>query len=88
MRDQPSAGASGPPAYGGRGVGEGLGELQGVADAAEGDGWVTAVIWRAGENRSDLAIFEAQDIAKGPIAITEMPRRVPFGFHGNWAALD
>ncbi|TAJ69920.1 MAG: carotenoid oxygenase family protein [Phenylobacterium sp.] len=58
------------------------------ADAAEGDGWLTAVLWRAGENRSDLAVFEAQDIAKGPIAIAEMPRRMPFGFHGNWAAID
>lgn len=57
------------------------------ADAAEGDGWLTAVIWRAGENRSDLAVFEAQDVAKGPIGIAEMPRRVPFGFHGNWANL-
>lgn len=58
------------------------------ADAAEGDGWLTAVIWRAAENRSDLAIFEAQDVEKGPIAVAEMPRRVPFGFHGNWAAID
>ena len=55
------------------------------ADAAEGDGWLTAVIYRAAENRSDLAIFEARDIAKGPIALAEMPRRMPFGFHGNWA---
>lgn len=57
-------------------------------DAPEGDGWLTAVIWRAAENRSDLAIFEAQDIAKGPVAVAEMPRRVPFGFHGNWAPID
>lgn len=56
------------------------------ADAPEGDGWLTAVVWRAAENRSDLLIFEAQDIAKGPIAVAEMPRRVPFGFHGNWAS--
>ena len=58
------------------------------SDAApEGDGWLTAVVWRAAENRSDLLIFEAQDLAKGPIGIAEMPRRVPFGFHGNWAGL-
>ncbi|MFN3584886.1 carotenoid oxygenase family protein [Phenylobacterium sp.] len=54
------------------------------ADAPEGDGWLTAVVWRAAENRSDLLIFEAQDIAKGPIGVAEVPRRVPFGFHGNW----
>jgi len=57
-----------------------------TADADEGDGWVTAVVWRAAENRSDFVVFEAQDIAKGPIAIAKLPRRVPFGFHGNWVA--
>jgi carotenoid cleavage dioxygenase len=57
------------------------------ADAPEGDGWVTAVVWRAAENRSDLLVFEAQDIAKGPIGVAEVPRRVPFGFHGNWVSM-
>jgi carotenoid cleavage dioxygenase-like enzyme len=56
------------------------------ADAPEGDGWVTAVVYRAQEDRSDLLVFEAQDIAKGPIATAKMPRRVPFGFHGNWVS--
>jgi carotenoid cleavage dioxygenase-like enzyme len=56
------------------------------ADAPEGDGWITAVVWRAGENRSDLLAFEAQDLARGPIATAQMPRRVPFGFHGNWVS--
>jgi carotenoid cleavage dioxygenase len=57
------------------------------ADAAEGDGWITAVVYRAAENRSDFCVFEALDLEKGPIAIAEVPRRVPFGFHGNWANL-
>jgi carotenoid cleavage dioxygenase len=52
----------------------------------EGDGWLTAVVWRAAEDRSDLVIFEARDIETGPIATAKVPRRVPFGFHGNWAA--
>ena len=54
------------------------------AEAPEGDGWLTAVAYRAGEDRSDLLVFEAQDVAKGPIATAKVPRRVPFGFHGNW----
>jgi carotenoid cleavage dioxygenase len=58
------------------------------ADAPEGDGWLTAVVWRAAENRSDLLVFEALDVAKGPIAVAHVPRRVPFGFHGNWASFD
>ncbi|MET3528452.1 carotenoid oxygenase family protein [Phenylobacterium koreense] len=54
--------------------------------AEEGDGWLTAVVWRAAENRSDFLVFDALDVAKGPIGVAELPRRVPFGFHGNWVA--
>ena len=35
-------------------------------DAAEGDGWLLAVVWRARENRSDLAVFNAQDVESRP----------------------
>ena len=56
------------------------------ADAPEGDGWITAVVWRGAENRSDLLVLEAQDVAKGPVATAKLPRRVPFGFHGNWVS--
>jgi len=56
------------------------------ATAEEGDGWITAVAYRAAEDRSDLLLFDAQAIAKGPIATARMPRRVPFGFHGNWVS--
>ncbi|MFO1079339.1 MAG: carotenoid oxygenase family protein [Reyranellaceae bacterium] len=54
------------------------------ADAAEGDGWLLAVVWRGRENRSDLAVFEATDVARGPIALAHLSSRVPAGFHGNW----
>ncbi len=54
--------------------------------ADEGDGWITAVVWRASENRSDFLVFDALDIKAGPIATAKLPRRVPFGFHGNWVA--
>jgi len=54
------------------------------ADAAEGDGWIIAVVYRAAENVSELVVFDAQDMAAGPIASAKLPRRVPFGFHGNW----
>jgi carotenoid cleavage dioxygenase len=55
-----------------------------TADADEGDGWVIATVYRAAENRSDLVVFDALDIPAGPIAVAQSPRRVPFGFHGNW----
>ncbi len=55
-------------------------------DAAEGDGWVLSVVYRAAQDRSDLAVFEAADIAKGPVALAHLSGRVPAGFHGNWRA--
>ncbi|MGY3468590.1 carotenoid cleavage dioxygenase-like enzyme [Bradyrhizobium sp. LM6.11] len=53
-------------------------------DAAEGDGWLLAVVWRARENRSDLAAFNATDVEAGPVALVQLGHRVPDGFHGNW----
>lgn len=57
------------------------------ADAAEGDGYLVTSVYRPSLDRSDLAVFEAADVAKGPIGVAELPRRVPFGFHGNWRQL-
>jgi carotenoid cleavage dioxygenase-like enzyme len=55
--------------------------------AEEGDGWLVALVYRGNEDRSDFAVFEAREIAAGPIALAALPRRVPFGFHGNWRGL-
>ncbi|HUO87803.1 MAG TPA: carotenoid oxygenase family protein [Rhizomicrobium sp.] len=52
--------------------------------AAEGEGFLVAVVYRGAENRSDFVVFDARDVAKGPIGVAEVPRRVPYGFHGNW----
>ncbi|CAN5678306.1 carotenoid oxygenase family protein [soil metagenome] len=52
--------------------------------AAEGDGWLLSVVYRGNEARSDLAVFEATDVAKGPVALAHLSSKVPAGFHGNW----
>jgi carotenoid cleavage dioxygenase len=57
-------------------------------DAAEGDGWLLAAVWRARENRSDLAVFNATDVARGPVALVKLGHRVPDGFHGNWVSAE
>lgn len=54
------------------------------AGAAEGDGYLIAIVYRAAEDRSDFVILDASDVAGGPVAAAKLPRRVPFGFHGNW----
>jgi carotenoid cleavage dioxygenase len=55
-----------------------------AVDAAEGDGWLLAVVFRAAERRSDLLVFDASALSAGPIATAMLSHRVPFGFHGNW----
>jgi len=54
------------------------------AGAAEGDGWLVALIYRGAEDRTDFAVYDATDVARGPVGTAKLPRRVPFGFHGNW----
>jgi carotenoid cleavage dioxygenase-like enzyme len=53
-------------------------------DAPEGDGWILAVVYRGRETRSDLLVFDATHLSAGPLAIAELPHRIPNGFHGNW----
>ncbi len=57
-------------------------------DAPEGDGWIVMVCNRIDELRSDLLIFDALDIEKGPVARIAVPIRLRFGLHGNWANAD
>ena len=57
-------------------------------DAAEGDGFLLTVVWRARENRSDLAVFNATDVEAGPVALVHLGHRVPDGFHGNWVGTN
>jgi len=55
-----------------------------AANALEGDGWLVATLYRPSTDKSSFVVFDAQDIAKGPVGEAMLPRRVPFGFHGNW----
>jgi len=54
-------------------------------DAAEGDGFLVALAYRGEERRSDLLILDAKDVEGKPLATVQLPHRIPFGFHGNWA---
>lgn len=52
----------------------------------EDDGWLMTFVHDLGERRAELAIWDARDFARGYLARVALPRRVPFGFHGNWVA--
>ena len=57
-------------------------------DAPEGDGWIVQVCNRMAGSRTDLLLFDALDIEKGPIATIQVPIRLRFGFHGNFATSE
>ena len=51
---------------------------------SEDDGYLMTYVYDANRDASDLAIFDAQDLERGPVASVHLPVRVPYGFHGNW----
>jgi carotenoid cleavage dioxygenase-like enzyme len=52
--------------------------------AQEGAGWIFQLCNRLEEHRTDLLLFGALAIAKGPIATINIPMRTRFGLHRNW----
>jgi len=50
----------------------------------EDDGYLMLYVFNADRNASDVAILSAQDFTAAPLAVVELPVRVPFGFHGAW----
>jgi carotenoid cleavage dioxygenase len=53
-------------------------------DAAEDDGWLLVVDHDPEIDRSHLLVLDAAAVTDEPVAVVELPDRVPFGFHGNW----
>jgi carotenoid cleavage dioxygenase len=53
-------------------------------EADESNGWYVAYVYDSARDGSDLVILDAADFVGKPVARIELPRRVPYGFHGNW----
>ena len=60
----------------------------GAADPpqSEDHGYLIAFQWNAATQRQTLDVFDARDLAPGPVAQVLIPRHVPTGFHGCWIA--
>jgi len=56
--------------------------------ASEDAGWLMSYVYDEAENSSDVVILRADDFSSGPVATIHLPRRVPYGFHGNWVPLE
>jgi carotenoid cleavage dioxygenase len=54
--------------------------------AAEGDGYLLAIVNRHMEARSELVVMDALNLAKGPIATAHIPMQLRLAFHGEFVA--
>ena len=73
------------------GDGAGCGELvfaPKVGAKDEADGYAMTLVHPANSHHTELAIFQAQDVAAGPIARVIVPYRIPSGFHCNYYSAD
>ncbi|XP_047968412.1 carotenoid 9,10(9',10')-cleavage dioxygenase 1-like [Salvia hispanica] len=50
--------------------------------ADEDDGWIVAYIHNEDRNTSHVYIVDAKNFCNEPVAVIDLPRRVPYGFHG------
>lgn len=48
----------------------------------EDDGWVLTFVYDLARDASDVVILDGHSLDQ--VASIHIPRRVPFGFHGNW----
>jgi carotenoid cleavage dioxygenase len=54
------------------------------ACSTEDDGYVITLVTDSSDWTSQCLVFDAADIAYGPLARVHLPQRVPFGFHATW----
>lgn len=54
----------------------------------EGDGWLLTNLYDEDDDTGLLAVFDAANLAAGPIACAHLDHRVPMGFHGLWRPLS
>ncbi len=71
-----------PDAPGGPGEAVFVPSPHGPAD--EINGWYLAYVYDPARDSSELVILDAADFGAEPVARIQLPRRVPYGFHGNW----
>jgi carotenoid cleavage dioxygenase len=52
----------------------------------EDDGYLVGFVWDDLKKASFVHIFDAANVAQGPVARIRLPQRVPHGFHATWVS--
>ena len=55
-----------------------------AAGRAEDDGWLLSIATRRDGSASRLLVLDATDVGGRPVAVVDLPRGVPSGFHGSF----
>ena len=63
-----------------------VGGGEGGAAEKEDAGFLLAMVFDASRGASSLAILDASDVSKGPVARVGLRHHVPHGLHGEWCA--
>lgn len=50
----------------------------------EDDGWLLTLVYDSAHHRSDLAILDARDLNREPVARLHLKHHVPYGLHGSF----
>lgn len=53
-------------------------------DGSEAEGWLIALVNRLDVFRNDIVIFDALNLAAGPVATIRLPFKLKLGLHGNF----
>ncbi|MDB4965459.1 MAG: hypothetical protein JWN44_1148, partial [Myxococcales bacterium] len=53
---------------------------------AENDGWLLTLVYDAASDRSGVAVLDARELTRGPLACAWFDHHIPFTFHGNFHA--
>ncbi|UGT44051.1 carotenoid oxygenase family protein [Nocardia yamanashiensis] len=59
-----------------------------IGGTGELDGYAVTLVHRAGAADTQLAVFDAGDLAAGPLALVHIPFVIPSGFHCNYYSVD
>lgn len=51
---------------------------------SEDDGWILNYVHDKRDGTTQVHVVDAREVGGEPVARIHLPRRVPFGFHGNW----
>jgi len=56
----------------------------GASEFVEGEGYIIALLNHLDVLRNDIMIFDAQNLAQGPLAVVHLPVKLRLGLHGNF----